>query len=235
MVWAGALASLGSGIAFAGLFLISEHLLTKRYLEKSLNLSHKHVLNICEAIVSGFQATLSSICGVIVVTSCCHDVMWAVHPLASWYAWIAAGYFTYDIWAMYKVYFSSLATVPTSTFELFKGFIKRRTLLIAHHVILITVLFPVLVYRSGLGDFFVGCFFCVELSGPFTNGRVILSRLGLKNSRLYLLNGIAMIVTFALCRILVFPYMYLAYGDQYNLDVMGVIRKIPLHCNLGCM
>lgn len=46
----------------------------------------------------------------------------------------------------------------------------------------------ILIYRDGVGDFFVGCFYCVELSGPFTNMRVVLSRLGLKNTRcVYLL------------------------------------------------
>lgn len=49
------------------------------------------------------QAVISSVCGVIVVISCRHDVLWAVHPLASWYAWAAASYFMYDTISMYQV------------------------------------------------------------------------------------------------------------------------------------
>ncbi|KAK8731534.1 hypothetical protein OTU49_007657 [Cherax quadricarinatus] len=53
--------------------------------------------------------------------------------------------------------------------------------------------------------------------------------------RWYLANGLAMIISFTLCRILIFPYMYMAYGAQYNMRVLDVIRTIPLHCNVGSL
>ncbi|XP_037773113.1 TLC domain-containing protein 3A-like [Penaeus monodon] len=225
-----------SSFAFwLGLFRLSYHLLDSYFQRKKWQMSHHHIMNMCEAIVSGAQAIASSVCGVVVVLSCYHDVMWAVHPLASDYGLAASSYFIYDTVAMYEVYLSSLPEVPETFIKRVKGFVKKRTLLVLHHVGVSAFLFPVLVYRSGIGDFFVGCFFCVELSGPFTNMRVILSRLGLKYSRWYLLNGIAMILSFALCRVVVFPYMYLAYGAQYGLSILEVVKKIPLHCNLGCL
>lgn len=44
-----------------------------------------------------------------------------------------------------------------------------------------------------------------------------------------------MITSFALCRVAVFPYMYFAYGAQHDLGVLQVVRKIPVHCNLGSL
>ncbi|XP_068249845.1 TLC domain-containing protein 3A-like isoform X2 [Palaemon carinicauda] len=134
-----------------------------------------------------------------------------------------------------QVHLCSLTNVPRSFLGCMTSYIKRRALLVAHHVVIAFILCPVLVYRDGIGDFFVGCFYCVELSGPFTNMRIVLSRFGLKDSKWYVSNGIAMIVSFALCRIMLIPYMYITYGYTYQLNVIEVIRKIPLHCNLGCL
>ncbi|KAG7170464.1 Ceramide synthase-like [Homarus americanus] len=218
----GVLLSGVTGLGWMALFRLSNSLLTHYFRARDWKMSHHHIMNICEALVSGIQAVTSSVCGIIVVASCRHDVMWAVHPLAAWYAWVAGSYFVYDTVAMYQVHLSSLPKVPERFVTRLSSYLKRRTLL-------------VLVYRRGVGDFFVGCFYCVELSGPFTNLRIILSRTGLKDSRWYTLNGIAMIVSFATCRVLAFPYMYLAYGAQYNIGIMDVIWKIPVHCNVGSL
>ncbi|MPC59408.1 Protein FAM57A [Portunus trituberculatus] len=134
-----------------------------------------------------------------------------------------------------QVHLASLAEVPKCLSGRVTSYLRRRTLLVLHHVVVATVLVPVLIYRDGTGDFFVGCFYCVELSGPFTNMRVVLSRLGLKTTRWYAINGILMIITFALCRVVIFPYMYFAYGTQFDMDIFQVMKKIPLHCNLGSL
>ncbi|XP_045133868.1 TLC domain-containing protein 3A-like isoform X3 [Portunus trituberculatus] len=134
-----------------------------------------------------------------------------------------------------QVHLASLAEVPKCLSGRVTSYLRRRTLLVLHHVVVATVLVPVLIYRDGTGDFFVGCFYCVELSGPFTNMRVVLSRLGLKTTRWYAINGILMIITFALCRVVIFPYMYFAYGTQFGMDIFQVMKKIPLHCNLGSL
>lgn len=224
-----------SGLLWMGLFRLSNHLMTQLFKAKKWSVSAHHIRNMSEAIVSSLQAVASSVCGVVVVVSCRHDVMKAVHPLASWYAWVAGSYFIYDAIAMYQVHLVSLAEVPKRFTDRVCSYLRRRTLLVLHHVVVAFVLVPVLVYRSGLGDFFVGCFYCVELSGPFTNMRVVLSRLGLKTSRWYSVNGLLMITSFALCRVAVFPYMYFAYGTQYDLSILQVVRKIPVHCNLGSL
>ncbi|XP_050706404.1 TLC domain-containing protein 3A-like [Eriocheir sinensis] len=180
-----------SGLLWMGLFRLSNHLMTQLFKAKKWSVSAHHIMNMSEAIVSSLQAVASSACGVVVVVSCRHDVMKAVHPLASWYAWVAGSYFIYDAIAMYQVHLASLAEVPKRFTDRVCSYLRRRTLLVLHHVVVAFVLVPVLVYRSGLGDFFVGCFYCVELSGPFTNMRVVLSRLAsrLQETRLPFITG----------------------------------------------
>ncbi|XP_048468307.1 TLC domain-containing protein 3A-like [Rhincodon typus] len=88
-------------------------------------------------------------------------------------------------------------------------------------------------YRKGLGDFFLGCLFLAELSTPFVSFAKILKRFRKQNTLLYKVNGVIVLATFFLCRILVFPYMYWAYGKQYGIPAHLVPFRIPLHCTLG--
>ena len=44
-----------------------------------------------------------------------------------------------------------------------------------------------------------------------------------------------MMFAFFLCRILVFPFMYTAYGVKYDLSLLAVLRHIPFFCNIGCL
>ncbi|KAK3886718.1 hypothetical protein Pcinc_009149 [Petrolisthes cinctipes] len=240
MLVEGALLSGVTLVGWIGAFHVTTHSFTRYLKSRKWEMSRQHILNMSEAVVSGLQSVVSSVCGVLVVVSCGHNVMRARHSLSTQYAWVMASYFLYDTWAMYQVHLSSLkegssSSVRSDVVGRLKSFMQRRTLLILHHLVLAFILVPILIYRDGIGDFFVGCFYCVELSGPFTNMRVVLSRLGLKNTRWYTANGILMITTFTCCRVLVFPYMYLCYGSQHGLGLWGVVRSIPLHCNLGCL
>ncbi|XP_015684160.1 protein FAM57A-like, partial [Protobothrops mucrosquamatus] len=76
--------------------------------------------------------------------------------------------------------------------------------------------------RGELGDFFVGCIFTAELSTPFVSLGKILIQVKMQDSLLHKINGILILVTFFLCRILLFPYMYWAYGRQMNLPIYEV-------------
>ncbi|XP_068249841.1 TLC domain-containing protein 3A-like isoform X1 [Palaemon carinicauda] len=225
----------GSFLGWMALFQWTGIFLKRYFCHHQREISQHHIMNVCEATVCIIQSVLTSLFGIIIVLSCRHDVMGATNSLSTWYALVLASYFIYDTIAMYKVHLCSLTNVPRSFLGCMTSYIKRRALLVAHHVVIAFILCPVLVYRDGIGDFFVGCFYCVELSGPFTNMRIVLSRFGLKDSKWYVSNGIAMIVSFALCRIMLIPYMYITYGYTYQLNVIEVIRKIPLHCNLGCL
>ena len=52
-----------------------------------------------------------------------------------------------------------------------------------------------------------------EASTPFVSLRAVLSQLdGMRHSRLYMFNGIAMVIAFFSCRILIYPIFYKCYG-----------------------
>ena len=79
---------------------------------------------------------------------------------------------------------------------------KPETTIILHHIFMGLLLPPVtLRLRSNKGDFFVACFMMFEASAPFTNFRAILSHVGRKSSKMYLVNGFLMLVTFFASRI----------------------------------
>lgn len=60
-----------------------------------------------------------------------------------------------------------------------------------------------------------------------------LSQLKMQDTLLHKVNGILILVTFFLCRILLFPFMYAAYGRQMGIPVYMVPFRIPLHCNIA--
>ena len=56
-----------------------------------------------------------------------------------------------------------------------------------------------------------------EASTPFVSLRAVLSQLdGMRHSRLYMFNGIAMVIVFFSCRILIYPIFYKCYGISNN-------------------
>ncbi|XP_035686254.1 TLC domain-containing protein 4-like isoform X2 [Branchiostoma floridae] len=93
-------------------------------------------------------------------------------------------------------------------------------LMIVHHAIACIAAYagsviPALPYY---GNFWV----LMELSSPFVNLRMILYSLGQERSRLYLLNGILMLVTFFTCRVMTIPLWFqlaepMATGELYEI------------------
>ncbi|CAH2237151.1 jg11124 [Pararge aegeria aegeria] len=83
--------------------------------------------------------------------------------------------------------------------------------------------------RGGLGDCVFGFVYLMELSTPFVSLRGVLSRLRLKGSRAYLLNGLAMLLAFLLCRVLSLPYACLLYSRGVGLPYL---EKSP--CDYHC-
>lgn len=206
------------------------------YLTKTLSKLSK--LHISEACVSAVQGFVCGGIGLLAVIQCRHDVLHAQNEPVIHYCTIGTGYFMYDLVAMYYANLLDLKEKGKfGTFvQNFKSNLYNNGLMSAHHIILTSVLFPALITYSSMGHFFAGCFFCMELSSPFVNFRIILSKMGLKSTKLYLYNGIFMMIIFALVRVLVFPYMYLQYTFQQsniqNITLYETFRKIPIACHL---
>ncbi|XP_031429314.1 TLC domain-containing protein 3A isoform X3 [Clupea harengus] len=161
------------------------------------------------------------------------------HWLATDFVWFGAPYMAYDIYAMYQVHYlkekdKGHAEYKGHSIHTVTKFLCKDFLFVLHHVALLTIFMPVSLFlRRGLGDFFIGCFFITELSTPFLSAGGVLIQMGLQDSTLHKINGLMLLLTFFLCRILLFPFMYWVYGRNYNVAFYKVALHLPLHCNLG--
>lgn len=220
-------------VLFPGLYLT----LTRVFRSFFPEWSEADVVCVSERLVSAFHGSLATAAGVIIVTSC-KDVMNDNHWLADSFAVFGAPYMTFDLLAMYLSHFHSQRhTSPSSERhgpQSVWAFLRKDWMLVLHHMALLGVFLPVtLFFRRGLGDFFVGCFFITEFSTPFVSiGKIFIQR-GLDSSPWHRLNGLAVLLTFFCCRILLFPFMYWSYGRQFGIPLHRVPFHLPLHCNLG--
>ncbi|XP_074969537.1 TLC domain-containing protein 3A isoform X1 [Phalacrocorax aristotelis] len=199
---------------FPGLFVLCIRLL--RWADPGWSLKERILLS--GRLVSTVQATMATVSGITVVLNC-KDVVYDRHWLAVEYIWVVVPYMTYDIYVMYLCHWHksrdrgvaekkhSLASV--------QSFLLQERLMVTHHLFILVVLTPVAQhFRGELGDFFVGCIFIAELSTPFVSLGKILMQLKMQDTLLHKVNGILILVTFFLCRILLFPFMYAAYARQ---------------------
>lgn len=197
--------------------------------------SEADVVCVSERLVSALHGALAAAAGFVIAASC-EDVMHDKHWLADSFVVFGTPYMTFDLVAMYLSHFHS-GRGPSCDGHgrrSVAAFLRRDWLLVLHHTALLAVFLPVtLLFRRGLGDFFVGCFFITELSTPFVSfGKIFIQR-GLDSSLWHRLNGLLVLLTFFSCRILLFPFMYWSYGRHAGLPLHRVPFHLPLQCNLG--
>ncbi|KAG9492623.1 TLC domain-containing protein 3A [Eleutherodactylus coqui] len=192
---------------------------------------------ISSRIVSSVQGVLAAVSGIIVITSC-KDVKYDRHWLATTYLWVLIPYMVYDTYAMffrhwYKCKDSKVLNGKDHFSSTMNSLLQKDFLMLVHHISLLTVLLPIgLFIRGDIGDFYIGCLLVAELSTPFVSLGKILIQMNLQNSLLHKVNGAFVLVTFFVCRILLFPFMYYAYGKQFGIPLYKVPFNIPLHCNI---
>ena len=117
------------------------------------------------------------------------------HNLIRHYMCFAVFYFLYDTYAMFVVFRESreskvepadpqsngrsLDHPSVSEQSVIVRFLKARPLMVAHHMVLPLILFPIfMAYDTGLGDCLLGIGFLMEASTPFVSARKILSVVG---------------------------------------------------------
>ncbi|KAM4878206.1 ceramide synthase [Sylvia borin] len=168
-----------------------------------------------------------------IISSSCHHVIDDQHWLASAYPPFAVPYFVYDVYAMYLCHLQRAqvkghgagATPPARAAV---TFVRRELLMVLHHAAMVLVCFPVAtLWRQGKGDFFLGCLLMAELSTPFVCLGKVLILLRRQHTALHKLNGVALLVTFLWCRVLLFPYLYWAYGRHRGLELLRVPAALP--------
>ncbi|XP_028672796.1 ceramide synthase [Erpetoichthys calabaricus] len=220
---------------FPGLFLLSKNCLKRL---PAPQWDESDAVFISARLVSCIQAILASTAGYIIATSC-QDIIEDQHWLTSSYILFAVPYFVYDIYAMFLCYWYKYrvkghgAGSESLGAALF-SYLRKEFLMVLHHVVMVTVCFPISVFwRQGKGDFFQGCMFLAELSTPSVCLGKVLIQYKKQHTLLHKVNGALMLMTFFVCRILLFPYMYWVYGRYVGLPMYRVPLAIPAHFNLG--
>ncbi|XP_042576540.1 ceramide synthase-like isoform X2 [Cyprinus carpio] len=192
-------------IFFPGLFLLS-----KRFLKHApgLKWSEKDAVIVSSRLVSSVQAIMASSAGYIIACSC-EDIIEDQHWLTSSYILFAVPYFVYDIYAMFLCHWYKLQVKDHEEESEAKpmrsaisGYLRREILMVLHHVVMVTVCFPVSVYKQ-------------------------------QHTLLHKVNGALMLVTFFICRVLLFPYLYYAYGRYASIPFYIVPLSVPWQCNAG--
>ncbi|XP_036418851.1 ceramide synthase [Colossoma macropomum] len=223
-------------VLFPGLFLAFRKVLPavfKRWTEAD-------VVLVSERLVSSIHAIMATTAGIVVVSSCRGNVITDRHWLAtSFVIWYGVPYMSYDIFAMYLSHYYRFRVKGHEDYKghslrTVNSFVRKEFLLVLHHIALLTILLPItLFFRKDQGDYFIGCLFLTELSTPFVSLGKILIQLGMQDCWLHKVNGGMVLLSFFLCRIVLFPYMYWVYGAHYGIPVYSVPFHIPLSANLG--
>ncbi|KAK2877007.1 hypothetical protein QQF64_004130 [Cirrhinus molitorella] len=224
-------------VFFPGLFLLSKQCLK---CVPGLRWSEGDAVVVSARLVSSVQAIMASTAGYIISTSC-QDIIEDQHWLTSSYILFAVPYFVYDIYAMFLCYWYKLQVKghevdngSRSRAAAVSGYLRREFLMILHHVVMVTVCFPVSVFwRQGKGDYFQGVMFLAELSTPSVCLGKILIQYKQQHTLLHKVNGAVMLITFFLCRVLLFPYLYYMYGRYASIPFYRVPFAVPWQCNLG--
>ncbi|TDG42681.1 hypothetical protein AWZ03_010901 [Drosophila navojoa] len=94
----------------------------------------------------------------------------------------------------------------------FLKYVLTHPVMMIHHVFIGTFGLLVVTYIRGGGHCIYSYMFMMEFSTPFVSLRSILSTMGLKDSRAYIVNGLLMLVTFFVCRVCMWPYVMWRYS-----------------------
>ncbi|XP_050499460.1 TLC domain-containing protein 3A [Diabrotica virgifera virgifera] len=219
-----------------------------RRIIKTYKLNYSDVYDISNKHVSAVQALFCCITGITAICySCNRNVLRTSHYISEAYAWFGAAYFFYDIWSMYKVYSAKLSSdhMNGDVKEKKKMFLnvskwirylKNNFVIVGHHIFIGCFGFLVITYlRGGLGDCFFGFVYLMEASTPFVSLRGVLSKIGMKNSPMYVINGLVMLAVFFICRIAMFPYVIYMYAESIKVDFMSAVYTLPRGCIISIM
>uniref|UniRef100_A0A182M8H0 alkaline phosphatase n=1 Tax=Anopheles culicifacies TaxID=139723 RepID=A0A182M8H0_9DIPT len=118
----------------------------------------------------------------------------------------------------------------------FAKYLATHPLMVFHHLFIGSYGLVVISYlRGGLGDCVFSFMFMMELSTPFVSFRSILSVMGLKQSKLYVINGLVMLVSFFWCRIFLMPYVCYYYSQVINKPFIEAVWNLPWGCKASIL
>lgn len=200
-------------------------------------------------LVGSLQSIAACVVGSYIIVKCQKDIMKDRCWITNAFAKFGTAYFFIDLIAMYLSYLEQkrgreMGKKETNLISAdalllhrrdLKEFLSKNKLMTFHHLVLPLVFGPCLVMRDVNADFFVGSLYLIEASSPFVNLRAVLRSLEYHNTRLYVVNGVVMMLVFFLCRIAIFPFLYRAYAEYKDMNVFEVPGALPIKCNVGCL
>ncbi|PAA50487.1 hypothetical protein BOX15_Mlig029967g1 [Macrostomum lignano] len=202
---------------------------------KSRTLSDIDCYDISIKIVTAVYSLMTFAAGLISVlclrnNDLVRDRFW----LVSFWVCFGFGYYAYD--SVMKPYCFGMDSNERGGLRVLRSYSKNQPMMLTHHLLIMLVYYPTLLwFRNGKCDFLVGCFFLAELTVPFIQIRHIMYRLGMTSLPQYLWNGVVMVITFFLSRIVVLFYIYYAYAQYRGVPVVRVFGLLPLRCNIGML
>jgi len=201
---------------------------------EQFNISNNGIHDISNKLTSSTFALLACSIGVFVMGQCNHDILAHRFYVLDNYLIFGVSYFFYDIGSMYCVYSTLDQPQVTVSAKKFFKFLRERPLIIFHHVFVPVVGFPAMMYfRGGYADCLLGSSFLIEASTPFVSLRVILVQLQKKESLLYMINGLLMVISFFCCRVMLFPTLLWWYSSMTGLSLFTTFASLPLWVLVG--
>uniref|UniRef100_A0A182MXI7 TLC domain-containing protein n=1 Tax=Anopheles dirus TaxID=7168 RepID=A0A182MXI7_9DIPT len=118
----------------------------------------------------------------------------------------------------------------------FAKYLASHPLMVFHHLFIGSYGLVVISYlRGGLGDCVFSFMYMMELSTPFVSFRSILSVMGLKQTKLYVINGLVMLVTFFWCRVFLMPYVCYYYSQVVSKPFFEAVWNLPWGCKVSIL
>lgn len=118
----------------------------------------------------------------------------------------------------------------------FLRYLITHKLMVFHHLFIGSYGLMVISFlRGGLGDCVFSFMYMMELSTPFVSFRGILSIMGLKESKMYVINGLVMLFTFFWCRVFLMPYVCYYYSQVVNLPFFEAFWRLPRGCKISIL
>jgi len=204
---------------------------------KRFDIKTNGILDIGNKLTSSTFAFLACMTGITVARQCnVGNELTDRYYVLDNYLIFGFSYFFYDIVSMYMVFSTEHKEEVTLSRKEVMRFLMAKPMIILHHTFVPLVGFPLLMhYRGGSGDCLLGTSFLIEASTPFVSLRVILVHLKMKDSLLYVVNGLLMLLSFFLCRVMLFPYLYYWYACLIDMSLLSTLLSISPWVHLAVM
>jgi len=226
-------------VIFSGIFSLCQVVLRSSKIGQQIcqhfKIDSNGIHDISNKVTSSSFALFACSIGWIVNQQCTGDIMRDRFYITDNFMILAMAYFLYDLGSMYIVHNTLLKPSASVSVTEIQKFLKEKPLIIFHHILVPLIMIPaVLHFRNGIirGDCLIGTCLMMEASTPFVSLRVILIHFNMKESLIYVLNGLLMLTSFFVFRVIIFPYLYWWYADNAGLAVMEAIMQIPAHCHI---